>query len=157
MCTPFLPDWWFEPNFFTIFLVLQYTCLEGRKSEYFVLLYSLLSSICMTIDQGYGSLWNSSLTLTFQMRKACIDMSIKITLKKRTRSGALLTCQARTWLKRRRTGAIHCQRVVESMRLERVPASLGFCTCQYYHPLEYLEHSITIPWILGAEYYPPLE
>ena len=64
---------------------------------------------------------------------------------KRRRSSALLTCQARTWLKRRRTGASYCQGVVESMRLEGVPASLGFCTCQYYHPLEYLEHSITIP------------
>ena len=90
---------------------------------------------------------------------------------KRRRSGALLTCQARTWLKRRRTGASYCQGVVEGMRLEGVPASLGFCTCQYYHPLntwstvlpstKYLEHSITIlplntwtavlrsPWILG--------
>ena len=57
------------------------------------------------------------------------------TFWKMLRGSALLTCQARTWLKRRRTGASYCQGVVESMRLEGVPASLGFCTCQYYHPL----------------------
>ena len=76
---------------------------------------------------------------------------------KRRRSGALLTCQARTWLKRRRTGASHCQGVVESMRLEGVPASLGFCTCQYYHPLNTWSTVLPSPWILGPQCCVPLE
>ena len=77
------------------------------------------------------------------------------TFWKMLRGSALLTCQARTRLKRRRTGASYCQGVVEGMRLEGVPASLGFCTCRYYHPLntwstvlpspEYLERSVASP------------
>ena len=72
------------------------------------------------------------------------------TFWKMLRGSALLTCQARTWLKRRRTGASYCQGVVESMRLEGVPASLGFCTCQYYHPLNTWSTVLpSPPWILG--------
>ena len=73
------------------------------------------------------------------------------TSRERRRNSALLTCQARTWLKRRRTGASHCQGVVESMRLEGVPASLGFCTCQYYHPLNTWSTVLPSPWILGPQ------
>ena len=73
-------------------------------------------------------------------------------LLKRRRNSALLTCQARTWLKRRRTGASYCQGVVESMRLKGVPASLGFCTCRYYHPLNTWSTVLpSPPWILGRQ------
>ena len=101
----------------------------------------------MTIDQGYGSLWNSSLTLTFQMRRACIDSSIKIPLKR-------VEEVVPYWLVKPEPGWRG-----EELGRAIVRGWLRVCAwkwCQLV--LGFAPASITIPWILGAQYYhPPLE
>ena len=106
----------------------------------------------MTIDQGYGSLWNSSLTLTFQMRRACIDSSIKIPLKRVEEVVPYWLVKPEPGWRGEELGRAIVRGWLRVCAWREVPASLGFCTCQYYHPLNTWSTVLpSPPWILGRQ------
>ena len=111
-------------------------------------LWSHLSFICMT---RVRQIWIFVKFLTRQMRKAHIDLSIKIPLGRREEVVPYWLVKPEPGWRGEELGRAIVRGWLRVCARRGVPASLGFCTCQYYHPLNTWSTVLPSSWILGPQ------